>query len=652
MKPNHASRTIVARVLTCLLSLAGLVLAVTGLTVAQEEPQPVVAYVNYGNIDWDGGFNEITDDHRRDEQPALSPDGQTIAYVRSFYSRMPTIRLASEIVRMKVDGTGVQRLTHNDLLESWPTWSPDGTKLAFAAGDLYVISVSAAGGGTPIRLTTGGLNPRNITWSADGTQLAFNSWPCPDDYDDNADYNPCEGSELYVVSLAGPQLKRLTDNDGHDGDPTWSPDGAQLVYETRPTPGGDRHLYRIAVAGGPPTPLVAGGDSTDPAWSPDGALIAYVSEGTILKTVQPDGTGRHTLDEPWVPSEPMWTTDSRYLIYYDRYEMCSHGGCATTEYLYRWGLDTGQNELLIESNERNFYNPGPYLSWTATNSRVAYSTQYFLRTADISGTLPASVTQLTFDAPVNGDPAWSPDGRWIAFSSQRPVDYNIHVIGPDGSGRHALTTHPGNDWNPSWSSDDQIAFTSNRDGNWEMYVMNADGSEQTNVTHTPTIAENDAAWSPSGHQLAFARKENGNWDIYVMNADGSGLTRLTSHAASDRNPTWSPNGARIAFETDRDGNEEIYILTVAGPPGNEVNWTSDPNIQREPAWSLDGTQIAFAYIYDAGGVYTSSVVSRNLNEHDHSHTLNIQYVSLNPQPAWRPVAHDGTPRVWVPVIRK
>lgn len=118
MKPNHASRTIVARVLTCLLSLAALVLAVTGLTVAQEEPQPVVAYVNYGNIDWDGGFNEITDDHRRDEQPALSPDGQTIAYVRSFYSRMPTIRLASEIVRMKVDGTGVQRLTHNDLLES------------------------------------------------------------------------------------------------------------------------------------------------------------------------------------------------------------------------------------------------------------------------------------------------------------------------------------------------------------------------------------------------------------------------------------------------------------------------------------------------------------------------------------------------------
>lgn len=640
MEPKLKPRSLC--VIACLLLLAVLVMMVADHTVAQE-PEQDIAYADFGNIHWTGLHN-VTDERRQDGQPALSPDGRTIAYVRSFYGFFTPGLRDSEIVRVNVDGTGLQSLTNNDLLESWPTWSPDGTKLAFAAGDLYVISVSAAGGGTPTRLTTGGLNPRNITWSADATRLAFNSWPCPDDYADNY---PCEGSELYVVSLAGPQLKRLTDNDRHDADPTWSPDGAQLVYETRPTPGGDRHLYRIAVAGGPPTPLVAGGDSTDPAWSPDGALIAYVSDGRALKTVQPNGTGQHTLNEVWTPSDPMWTTDSRHLIYDDVYEICSHGGCATTEYLYRWSLDSGQNESLMEPTQLYFYIPGPRMSWTATDYRVAYNAEYHLRTADISGALPAPIMQLTSDTPENGDPSWSPDGRWIAFSSQRPVDYNIHVIGPDGSGRHALTTHPGNDWNPSWSSDDQIAFTSNRDGNWELYVMNADGSDQTNVTHTPTIAENDAAWSPSGHQLAFARQENGNWDIYVMNADGSGLTRLTSHAASDRNPTWSSNGARIAFETDRDGNREIYILTVDGPPGNEINWTQSNYDEFEPAWSPDGTKIAYA---DTSREHVSLLWSP-VADVSHRHSVD-DYISFTPQPAWRPVVHDGTPRVWVPLVRK
>lgn len=185
--------------------------------------------------------------------------------------------------------------------------------------------------------------------------------------------------------------------------------------------------------------------------------------------------------------------------------------------------------------------------------------------------------------------------------------------------------------------------------------MDEEGGGQTNLTRTPAMAENDAAWSPSGAQLAFARQENGNWDIYVMtvgdspDADGSGVTRLTTHAGNDRNPTWSPNGARIAFETDRDGNDEIYILTVAGPPGNEVNWTRDPADQREPAWSPDGSEIAFTSVIYPGSWETASLVTRQVAG-GAADQIVVYDLQTPLQPAWRPVVYDLPPRVWVPVV--
>ncbi len=110
---------------------------------------------------------------------------------------------------------------------------------------------------------------------------------------------------------------------------------------------------------------------------------------------------------------------------------------------------------------------------------------------------------------------------------------------------------------------------------------------------------------PGGGRIAFTLEHNNNSDIYVINADGSGLTRLTTHPASDFDPTWSPDGTRIAFRSTRDGNDEIYMMNADG--SCQINLTNNPADDWSPAWSPDGAQIAFASVFD-GNPYTDIAV--------------------------------------------
>ena len=93
-----------------------------------------------------------------------------------------------------------------------------------------------------------------------------------------------------------------------------------------------------------------------------------------------------------------------------------------------------------------------------------------------------------------------------------------------------------------------IAFSSNRDGNFEIYVMGEDGSNPTPLTDDEN-ENRQPAWSPDGRHIAFSSGRGGNFEIYVMDSDGSNLRRLTSDSASDvsLSPSWSPDGRHIAF---------------------------------------------------------------------------------------------------------
>ena len=185
----------------------------------------------------------------------------------------------------------------------------------------------------------------------------------------------------------------------------------------------------------------------------------------------------------------------------------------------------------------------------------------------------------------------------------------------------------------------KIAFTSNRDGNYEIYVMNADGSGQTNLTNNPAFDGSSAAWSPDGTKIAFSSDRDGNNEIYVMNADGSGQTRLTNNPAYDSLPAWSPDGTKIAFTQNGSfGVTEIYVMNADG--SGQAQITSSGIISAKPAWSPDASKIAFSRGVVAGDEEVYVMNPDGSGQTD----LTNKPSSLEYDPAWAP---DGSKIVFV-----
>ena len=237
-------------------------------------------------------------------------------------------------------------------------------------------------------------------------------------------------------------------------------------------------------------------------------------------------------------------------------------------------------------------------------------------------TVASGVTRLTNNPGADGEPAWSPDGRKIAFVSDRDGNYDIYVMNADGSGVTQLTNDAIAARDPDWSPDaTKVVFASVRDGNSEIYVMNADGSGAVNLTNH-SADDSDPAWSPDGSRIAFSSVRDGNWEVYVMNADGTGVTNLTNHSAGDLHPAWSPDGTRVSFRTSRDGNSEIYVMNADG--SGAVNLTNHSAQERNPpTWSPDGTKIAFdsdrdgnfeLYVMNADGTGVTNLTNHSAHD--------------------------------------
>jgi TolB protein len=196
------------------------------------------------------------------------------------------------------------------------------------------------------------------------------------------------------------------------------------------------------------------------------------------------------------------------------------------------------------------------------------------------------------------DAAWTPDGQRLAFchvsQSGTQGDVDLFAIQRDGSALTALIRNAGplshEEW-PAYSPDGRLlAFTSTRSGNQEVFVSNTDGRNARPITnHTGHDAH--PCWSPDGRQIAFATDRWGGLEIALMDADGGNVCRLTQSVGLDDYPDFSPDGRWIAFVSNRDGNFEIYRMR---PDGTDAqNLSRSPALDTFPCWSPDSRSLVF-----------------------------------------------------------
>lgn len=228
---------------------------------------------------------------------------------------------------------------------------------------------------------------------------------------------------------------------------------------------------------------------------------------------------------------------------------------------------------------------------------------------------PAALRRITRDGLFKQRPAWSPDGKRLAFSRHRGDKIFVMLCDADGSGEKRLTDRGDPEYDAVWSPDGKrLAFAADKaspnQGDMEVYTIDATGKDirPLAVTQGMLSHEESPAWSPDGKWIAYTSTRHGNQELYIARPDGKDEKRLTSDPATDAHPAWSPDSKRIAFATDRWGGLEIAVLDIDS--GKLTRLTSSKGLDDYPAWSPDGKRIAFAtnrdrdleiYVMDADG---------------------------------------------------
>lgn len=475
---------------------------------------------------------------------ALSPDGRTLA-----------IDLLGAIWTLPAGGGAARRLLDDGYDAHAPAWSPDGSRLAFQAylRDTWHIWTMQADGSDLTEITSGPFDDREPHWSPDGTRIAFSS-------DRAGNY------DVWLVVVATGEVTRVTAGDSNESMPAWSPDGREIAFVSDREA---RGIYARHLDTGVERQLAA--DSAvlyTPSWAPDGRSVAYVAVDGAVTRLMAGGVNIADGTEDVFPFRPQWASATEVLY--------------TADGVVKRRLRSGGAARAVPFTAHVAFTRAPFTPAPRAFSPVG-------------------------PQPVRGlmHPAISPDGTTIAFAALGDL-WLVSTRAGEAAPRR-LTNDVFVETNPVWAPDGRtLAYSSDRDGALGLWVRDvAAGTDRRIVADGTT-----AAWSPDGSRLAYLDAESQLRVVQVANRESR---QVHGRIFEPGRPSWSPDGRAVVMSAlrpystrFREGTNQVLWVAVepsttpagraAFPPDRWMDPIPHKSVgMREnlgPVWAPNGREMA------------------------------------------------------------
>ncbi len=460
--------------------------------------------------------------------PRWSPDGDWIVHS----SNRPDVGL----VVVPAAGGGPRILTEGEF-DVWASWSPDGETVVFSRGGSALWTVPSQGG-DPQRLTPDTLRATEPAWSPDGSRIAFSS-----------------NGRLLTITPDGETIGAVTSGPG-DHAPSWHPSGDELFFLSGRS--GSQQVCSVAAEGGEPRQLTDDAEMYPyaPRWLPGRGRVVY-TEGGAIRTFDPAAG----------------TTDSIPFV--------------ARLSLRREAYERRRPELHAPGDRvraRGIYWPAP----SPDGSRVAFAAlgDLWLRAAD------DRVERLTDGPADDGDPAWSPDGRAIAFVSDEGGDYQLYVLDLESGARRRVTDVSGHVTSPLWHpSGDSIVYVQST----SLHIVAAGGGRSRPIDHGRAMDVRLLGWAADAGGLVYLQLvlDRQTWQVSTQlmldGPDGSGRFPVEHTWEQLDFAALSPDGQMLAY-VDRG---EAWVRSL--DPDSAARRVGEHAVFF-PSWTADGD-----LVYVSGG---------------------------------------------------